>query len=354
MTNNDPPKEDVEEDTDKEDEVKMSFLDPYTISWMNKRRPGTIAGTRAQALITPSRALQLREIFRGLDFDGSGEISLDEMQEALKYVGETDPSMDVDSICRFFVEMDTDGNGSIDYGEFVAGMSSDTGTMGPEQSAKMQEAFFNFANKHQRQQLIDTINDKSMEDQDRYKGFMKLFEFSSLQDRTPGSIEEELEQAKKDAVKDKQEMGIEHWNRRRAEFTRSRRAQLSFEIDKSRTNRESRFNRLIKNSDIVGGKVGEGKLDPEIFTSKAHNTLKSRMGKYRLNSACTYTPPLSSVRSMPLMKLESMVMSQNMMKNQVIRKHLPPMNVRSIASRKMTVRDNRDRRRTLRHTNTSS
>jgi hypothetical protein len=74
----------------KEEPLKMSYLDPNTIAWMNKRRPGAGAGGRAQALITPSRALQLRQIFKGLDFDGSGEISLEEMSDALVYVGEED------------------------------------------------------------------------------------------------------------------------------------------------------------------------------------------------------------------------------------------------------------------------
>jgi len=317
-----------------EEPMKMSFLDPNTIAWMNKRRPGAASG-RSKALITPSRALQLRTIFRGLDFDGSGEISLEEMQEALRYVGETDPSMDVDKIMRFFVDMDTDGNGSIDYDEFLAGMSADTGTVSAEQSAKMQEAFFNFANNHQRQQLIDQINNTQMEDCDRYQGFMKLFEFQSLVEQAPGSKEEELERAKKQAEQDKKEMGVEHWLRRRAEFTRSRRAQLAMEIDKQHHNKNSRFNRMIRNSDM-------GNVDYDSFSRAAHKKLRNRMSNYRLNSACTYAPPLSSIRSMPLLRLESMVISQNMMQSQVKRGGLPPVSVRAQASKKTRAKVRRE------------
>jgi hypothetical protein len=209
-----------------------------------------------------------------------------------------------------------------------------------EQSAKMQEAFFNFANKHQRQTLIDTINNNKLEDPDRYMGFMKLFEFQSLPDRVPVSMEEELERAKKDALRDRQEMGAEHWAARRREFTRSRKAQLSMEIDKAHQDTGGRFNRLIHMSDI-------GNVDEEQFSRVAHGKLRNRMSNYRLNSARTYAPPLASVRSMPLLRLESMVGSQNAMQNQVKRTAIPPISIRNVASRKERSRVARGSRRTM-------
>jgi hypothetical protein len=72
---------------DKDTKLETSYLTPDALRWMNKRRAN--AGSSV-AHITPSRALQLRAIFRGLDFDGSGEISLDELKEAVQYVADAD------------------------------------------------------------------------------------------------------------------------------------------------------------------------------------------------------------------------------------------------------------------------
>jgi len=68
----------------------VSFLNPDTISWLNRHRPkNKVAGGMAQMFLTPSKAFQLREIFRGLDFDGSGGITLEEMDEALEFVSKS-------------------------------------------------------------------------------------------------------------------------------------------------------------------------------------------------------------------------------------------------------------------------
>jgi len=328
-------KEEDKTEVKEDDGPSVSFLDPYTIAWMNKRRPGKI-GSQA-ALVTPSKALQLKSIFQGLDFDGSGEISLEEMQEAIKYVGETDASMNVDKINAFFVAMDTDGNGSIDYGEFLAAMSVDSGDVGSaEQSQKMQLAFFNFANKHRRQKLLDSLQDKSVPTPVRYKEFFKLFEFTSLQERNPGSIEEELLRAKQDAKKEKKEMGLEHWRRRRAEFARSRKAQLAFNIDRQvQDHGKWSFNSLIVANEIPNGPT---------FSKGAHKQLTKRLSNYRLNSAATYTPSLESVRSTDKMRQESMLLGQSLKRDQIIKQSLPPISMRMVASRSLSRKSkNRDR-----------
>jgi len=62
----------------------VSFLDPYSIQWMNRHRPlggVTNGGASLMAHLTPAQALNYREIFNNLDFDGSGGISLEEMEE---------------------------------------------------------------------------------------------------------------------------------------------------------------------------------------------------------------------------------------------------------------------------------
>lgn len=66
----------------------ISFLSPDAIRWMNKRKPSASHSTTAH--VTPSRALELRQIFKGLDFDNSGSIDIEELQEAVEYIASTD------------------------------------------------------------------------------------------------------------------------------------------------------------------------------------------------------------------------------------------------------------------------
>eukprot|EP01035_Chromulina_nebulosa_P036041 gene36041-48498_t len=69
-------------------EPMMTFLSPEAIRWMNKRKPSASYGGAAHIL--PSRALQLRSIFKGLDVDGSGSIDLNELRDAVGYVAAND------------------------------------------------------------------------------------------------------------------------------------------------------------------------------------------------------------------------------------------------------------------------
>lgn len=66
----------------------VSFLSPEAIKWMNKRKPSARHSTTAHIL--PSRAIQLKEIFKGLDFDGSGSIDIHELKEAVEYVANSE------------------------------------------------------------------------------------------------------------------------------------------------------------------------------------------------------------------------------------------------------------------------
>ena len=81
-----------------------SYLSADAIRWMNKRRPG--AGTSSTMHILPSRALQLRQIFKGLDFDNSGSIDIEELKEAVNFVARKDKSsdkviQDPKKVCKF-------------------------------------------------------------------------------------------------------------------------------------------------------------------------------------------------------------------------------------------------------------
>ena len=95
-----------------EEVTAVSFLDPRTIAWLNKRRP---KASHSTPLVTPTRARQLKTIFDGLDFDRSGGVSLEEMTEAIDYVAAADPTFqNAEGIKAYFKSMDVDGNGIID------------------------------------------------------------------------------------------------------------------------------------------------------------------------------------------------------------------------------------------------
>jgi hypothetical protein len=104
----------------------VSFLTPEAISWMNKRRPNA---SNMKKHVNPSRVLQLRAVFNGLDFDGSGELTLEELKEAVDFVSKNNDGgppifEDPEKMKQFFKDMDTDGSGAIDFQEFLVGMTS--------------------------------------------------------------------------------------------------------------------------------------------------------------------------------------------------------------------------------------
>ncbi|GAM37849.1 calmodulin [Talaromyces pinophilus] len=59
---------------------------------------------------------ELRAAFEVFDQDGSGTISADEMRRVMKSIGEELTDAEIDEMIK---EADTDGNGTIDYQEFV-------------------------------------------------------------------------------------------------------------------------------------------------------------------------------------------------------------------------------------------
>ncbi len=68
-------------DIEIKNDTAISFLDPNAIRWMNKRRQkvqkaadGKIIASNAKPLVTPSQALYLRNIFKGLDYENQGEM----------------------------------------------------------------------------------------------------------------------------------------------------------------------------------------------------------------------------------------------------------------------------------------
>jgi len=147
----------------------------------------------------PSRALQLRSIFKGLDLDGSGSIDLKELKAAVEYVCQHDTSADPifkdpTKLIDFFISMDTDGNGAVDFNEFLAGMTAEgtSGTGGGDAGHEaLQQIFYDFANKHRRQRLVDRVSSDRVSDLDKLDDMMKLFGISYFKDENYNETVEE-------------------------------------------------------------------------------------------------------------------------------------------------------------------
>lgn len=104
-----------------------------------------------------------------------------EFKEAIAYVEAhtKGPSIfgDPKKVKEIFEEMDADGSGTVDFDEFVTALTSDSksGTNSGNELSKLQNTFYEFANMHRRQNVLDKIADKKSEDPNRYKEFDRLF-----------------------------------------------------------------------------------------------------------------------------------------------------------------------------------
>ncbi|KAL5995201.1 Polcalcin Ole e 3 [Asimina triloba] len=68
---------------------------------------------------------ELERIFKRFDANGDGKISSSELGEALRTLGTASP----DEIARLMAEIDTDGDGFIDFKEFTEFCNANRGLM---------------------------------------------------------------------------------------------------------------------------------------------------------------------------------------------------------------------------------
>ena len=71
----------------------------------------------------------------------------------------------------------------------------------------MQNAFFDFANKHRRQTIVDKINDEKLNSSERYKELGKLYKMKYLKDEPKDcTVDEMISKMKQEALQQKKEM----------------------------------------------------------------------------------------------------------------------------------------------------
>ncbi|KIY65364.1 calmodulin-like protein [Cylindrobasidium torrendii FP15055 ss-10] len=75
----------------------------------------------SQRVRTEDTEEELRQAFKVFDKDGSGSISRVELEQVMKSLGENLSGVELDAMIK---EADVDGNGTIDYKEFVKMMTS--------------------------------------------------------------------------------------------------------------------------------------------------------------------------------------------------------------------------------------
>ena len=302
--------EEMQAHQDQQNRRAFTYLSGDAVRWMQKRRPA--ADSNAKNFIPPMRVLQLRSIFRGLDFDGSGEIDIDELKDAVKFVSDADtgsgpPLIEKpQEIIDLFESMDIDKNGTVDFDEFLVGMttSSASGSIG---SAKMANAFFDFANQHRRQTIVDKINDKKAPTEERYNELRKLYNMKYLKDEpSDATVDDMIKKMQKEAEQQKKDMNAAAEKYRRAELNRARAAAIYFESDefvpagkgRSRFQLEQREKRGVLSKNAISRSLSNLTGDPVTDNTtlrRVNRKVMARMCNYTMDDEETFTPSLAVV-----------------------------------------------------------
>ena len=297
--------EEIKRHEEQQNRRAFSFLSADAVRWIQMHKPAASSGTKN--FIPPSRVLQLRAIFRGLDFDGSGEIDLKELKDAVKYVASQDsgtapPIFDnPDQLVQIFENMDIDKNGNVDFDEFLIGMTSEVASKqaGGVSGVRMQNAFFDFANQHRRSTIADKIANDSLSTQERYNELRKLYNMKYLKDEPKDcTVEEMISKMQADAILQKAEMNKAAAKYRKAEINRARAAHIYFfeeqpgkghpeygDQDSKQSNKQSAITAALENL------TGEPEKDMKIL-SKAGRTVRRNMCNFSFPPAGTFTPSL--------------------------------------------------------------
>jgi Ca2+-binding EF-hand superfamily protein len=288
----------------------FSYLTPDAIRWMQKRRPA--ADSSAKNFIPPMRVLQLRSIFRGLDFDGSGEIDISELKDAVRFVAKADtgsgpPLIEKpEEIVELFESMDIDKNGTVDFDEFLMGMtsSSASGSIG---SAKMANAFYDFANQHRRQTIVEKVTDTKLNTLERYDELRKLYNMKYLKDEPrDGTVEDIMKEMARNAAQQKKEMNAAAEKYRRAELNRARAAAIYFDNDEDGPVMKGRSGFQIEQSS-KRGKFGRNAISNSLKNltgdevtdnttlRNVERKIQRNMCQFTMDDEETFTPSLATL-----------------------------------------------------------
>lgn len=266
----------VEEEEEEDENAAVSFLEPDTVRWMNKRRArskvtfdGTTVASDAKPLVTPSQAIYLRSIFKGLDYDNMGHISLAELSAAVKYVSKKSDGKifsDPDKIITFFKDMDIDGNGNVDLNEFLIGMTAQSSGKDNVMGDKnLQKSFSDFATLHRRKKILANLTDNSnnVSEMTRYANLHKLFGLNYLPEDTEdtlilhGNVNDQIEHAKEELGLYKRDIACDYLKKKKHQCQLARGAALHFQAERERLGQGQRHNNVFTDPRITA-EIGSG------------------------------------------------------------------------------------------------
>jgi Ca2+-binding EF-hand superfamily protein len=147
-----------------EKDVLITTLSSDSIRWLKRRR---MSDAKHRVAITHYREGQLREIFDGLDFDSQGVIDLEELKSAVQYAedqlkGKRGPSFK--DVGKMFEAMDEDGNGEVDYHEFMCAMTGSSKSLidiaSESDIEKLRAKFKEYAIKKKREHFHKVIGEE--------------------------------------------------------------------------------------------------------------------------------------------------------------------------------------------------
>ena len=143
-------------------QAETKVLNFSTIRWLEKHHNHRVV---KRAELDEGKVRQLREMFDHMDMDGSGDIEVDEVEQAMKFVRALNPQhpFDREKILQTFEYTDSDGSGTLSFDEFLTVMTSDDVghtffRLSDEQRADGDEkSFFQFATLYRREMLLNSI-----------------------------------------------------------------------------------------------------------------------------------------------------------------------------------------------------
>lgn len=314
----------------------VSYLSGDSVRWMNKRQPNSKHPTRTR--VQPSRALELREVFRGLDYDNSGSIDIEELQEAVMYVttahveGEEPLFKDPEKLMDFFKAMDVNGDGTVDFNEFLVALTSQANN-GNGDAERLHQAFFDFANQHRRQRILDYVKDnKSGSDLEKYRELRKLFTIQYFRDDPVDmTMQDRLNRVQKEAAMQQKELrSAKYVKQRRVEQFRAREASLFFQHQRrSQSMKETmRRNPMPGKQDSLISMVNDesAALDAELVNLQVEKKIRKRFAMFSMHDDHTFTPDETVVQTLRPQHIRRMARQEadNVKHDKYLLSNIPP------------------------------
>lgn len=301
----------------------VTFLNHDTVRWMNKRR--THKGSSMAAHVLPSRAVQLREIFKNLDFDNSGSIDIVEMKQAVQFVSAQDKTSsdplfkDPKKLTDFFSSMDINNDGTVDFNEFLIAMTSDASTdESRNKTLRLQNAFYEFAMKHKRQKILDILKYQSSggsldgsisnlnaivpsaSDLQRYEELKNLFSLQYFRiENVDTSLNDELNRVKEEAKKQQKEIFTNDYKRKKKlEISRAREASMQIRANKRNYILQQLQSTVAKPPILPETNVALLNQTENGFETRMRKTeknLRKTFADFPLNAVSTHVPTMESI-----------------------------------------------------------